>query len=770
MNLKENKKTLFVNMGNNVKGSKLNPSKRYPATENSATEIDNSIDSNNFNFSRDNRKSMSFYSNNDYIDIDKEPKNEEISRFFKTEALSLKNNLEEIRSRNFKSIECSNSRRKRIESIKEIEKKLDDINAQHNNQINPNINKISVSNNFNYTDLRVNADENTNNNNNNQNNNHHGDFNKRKTTTMFFKNPVNNNELNQKNFDRRITFDFQRNSNDTNNANANINSNNIDSNYNNNKFGSMNNYSKNKQVNLQDKYTDNFIDYNKLTSSRQEDYAKELNIENNRDNTNPNKNDNLNNNNINNNNYRSIGFRELPNNTKNNYTTNQNNLSDLKSLIQQSVENVNDMNRRFTQLNNLNQPNNADFAVNRRSSKNSHYQSNPSQIPAYNRVHSHSVTPTNKISNLNFNLNQNKNINFNNILNLKSIEKDVSIINSSLNNSNMNKIDYNYPNNKNSNILNNLTDSFSFNNVKNEEININNYPSTNNSLITDYFDNNFNQNNSENIKSSNKSLVRRNVFEEESNKRENATTMSLTQKINRIKAERELSQDCRTPEPRRLSSVYDNNYKNLNSNNSLNNNINNFSSDKKNNLNSNNEKDYNRNSNSNDNAFRSEEKANNPNLNLINNNNNNKINKNNQLNNLNPTYKVNADNNKFISDSRNFEIIYEKEEEGISKNPSALYDFGKQASHEEIRESVSNFPENKRIETPNNNKICVENTVEKNKNLNLNAININNKTMEDPSSDITTRLSRNSALTNQNNTKNEANQIIKNSYTTQGTS
>ena len=120
-------------MGNKVKTSKYNSNKRNSTTDRMRNEIDKSIDSTNFNYSTEYRKNISFYSNYENYDVDKDNLTDEITKSIKNENFS-KNNLEELRNRNFKSIEYSTSRTKRLESIKQIEKKIDNLNIVNLNQ------------------------------------------------------------------------------------------------------------------------------------------------------------------------------------------------------------------------------------------------------------------------------------------------------------------------------------------------------------------------------------------------------------------------------------------------------------------------------------------------------------------------------------------------------------------------------------------------------------------------------------------------------------
>ncbi len=790
MNNKENKKTLLDKMGNVQKGGKHDPSKRYSGTEN-----DISIDSYNFNYSREFRKNISFNSNNDNIFADKENiNNEDSSKNYKTEGFTLRNNLDDIRNRNFKSIEHSNNRKKRREGIKEIEKKLNGINSQ--NMQNDSLLNCSFENKINneykiiknqskdispelneYTDQAVNS-------------------NLRKTTVSYIKNSNDNNAKSNFEFNNNISLENKRMS------------------------FNMQSLNKNKTMNLSnnDENTNNFINLNFL-SNTSKDYQSEINKI-------------------------SRNTEKNLNHTIANYNSN---VSDLKSLIQQSVDNVNKTDRRFSEITNINSINN-EIKSNRRISENSDLNCNNENLFSnfyqgkklgHNRVHSHSVDMHIKITN------NTDNENYLNNYIMQSLEKDVSILNSS-NNSNI-KINYNDYYNSNNNKNNNndknirlkpksnenyelrnnqkyystkqnlaninentlnsfkkinnynknnnyntLTDSFNLNNIKSEEINLNNYLSTNNSTLADFLDSTNGV-----IKNTNQNLARKNIFEDEKNKRENITTLSLTHKINQIIAERESNKDYKTPEHRKSSSI---NNKDIRENKEINN-INNiqisgnsFNADL---INNSTEKIYDENEIA---KINTSEKSFNKNfdlksnLNLLKNNNqnnciqaNHNINKNFSDTNLtsnnnsnNNNSNINNNNFKFFNDSKNFEIIYEKEEEGISKNPSSLYELAKQ-KYDENKNSFSNLSDKK--ENLYNKKITVDSTNKNNinkksvfihENYNKNNNNYNNNIKQNkifPEEinrvNIKNRLNINTNHTNQS-IKNESNSSMKNTSLSQG--
>jgi len=550
-------------MGNNVKGANnYNSTKRNSLAERRSKERDNSLDSNNFNFSREFKNNSYFNSYTDFIDGDRNVLNDEYIGDSRTENNLFKNNIEENKIRNHKTIDyCYSLKHKKQNKNDQDLKKFDDLSSSnfmsnvndHNSNFDSGGNPNKM--NKNYSNSKFNC-------------NRINYSNSVRKTCTFLSSPLNKrndyftekNDLNA----RRITLNFNENIPPKNH----INISNLDLKY-------FNDETLNKcpmDHNFDIKKSEKIIDINNLNHKNDNSWKNQ--------------------------------FENMNMNRKN-----QNNILDLKSIIQKSVENVNDTNRRFSQLKNKNYNISSEFLksynnynTNNNFNKNRRINifevdiNNKSKLDDFkiyrqsqeiedNRIQCHSVDTKNKIqllglnikmnqksnSNLLFNeenreglsfqnfKNSNKQIdNFNNSSeskpkNDKFIEHINNNFENSLNKSNLctydlnsnynNEKPQNYSEDKKINDLNNkITKNLGLNNFKNED-NMNNLNSSaNNSLLTEFFENNcVNINNYEEKDNQLSLYTKNNVYNLQNIGDEKISPLNITK--NKIQENKELKLD-----------------------------------------------------------------------------------------------------------------------------------------------------------------------------------------------------------------------------------
>lgn len=699
MNFEENKNSLLDKMGNNVKGHTYNARKTLSGADINSNQIDNSMDSNNFNFSKELRKTFSFHSNNEIPDPDKDIFAYETSKSFKGDSNApFKNNLDESRNRNFKSIEHTTLRNKRLEGIKELEKKIDNLNignpSNFSNNIDINIKQARkssyVAQNSFKNNLCVEDERNF----------------------IFDSFAFHDNEQQDINDTYKLRGDNRTTSVDKLRKNLIWN------------YSSSSKHNKGDDPNNNDilaiKDDNNFIE---------EDFINLNSLNNTNSSINP---------------PNSYTKAEVDSHNIKGDGNNQNKISDLKMLIKKSVENVNDMDKKFEALTNnclYNQMTNFNTRkLNATINSNINEANRLHSLSVDTRVKTNSTTNLNNVSNvqntenddlnlnslnnsninMNLNISEIKNNNNNNMLyNLPNFNKADNESNFIFNNNSFNArgsfcswknpIKENFNINQNNDLkenlktltekINFLTSNIQSDGVKHKNLTINKNNKVDLDKTSNYNDNNY-KNVDENKKLESHQQSLQNIVSQK---------LCITDRINNFKAERE-AQDYQTPEQNKIFEIYNNDNKenktkseNYISNNNIN--IDNLENEKK--------PCY---------GYRPIEE-----------NNFNKIDQTEIANNI-----ITA------NDLTKFDTVYEKDEEVIINNQSDLYELKNQSNDND------NDKENKKLiykisddPTITNENICryIENCLNKvdknfnkisignnqnNTNINISNININN--------------------------------------------